>query len=220
MTKKSRDEFKYVKTHNELLETLVQKFDALQTHGASFDAGKTWQALTLAGEVQMLVGDGTKQSLLRLLGIQKTLRYPDTARSAVFEQEGWIGSGPMTAILLNENHPRCVPHCFFTSKPPWLRLVDFRIWWKGDVLETSHGKRISRERLTRVMRNKEGGGHVDGEIDDADYQAVKTDYDPQVRISSPAGPKPLQEVHFATMRQIAWELEQALQPVIASLGEH
>jgi len=207
--------FLHIKTGQELNVELTEKLDELQTLGASYDAGKIWQAKYLAAAVFQLMSHEGNVPILQQLKIRKTLAYVDSRHPMMFTKYSTF-MAPLTAFRMGDGDISVVPMCSLAITPDWLRTVKLNDWWNGDILETSRGKRITRRNLIKLVRNKDGGGHFDPKIDDADYQDTKTDFDPHIRISSPAGPKPLQGVHLATVRQIAWELEQTLMPVIAN----
>jgi len=204
------------RTDQELRTELAEQFEALKIHGASYDEGKTWQAKTLAAVISILMRDGSRNMnpLLQQLGIRKQMLYVDSRGPLLFPEHGAFNA-PLTAIQMGPDGVKVVPHCSVMPDAPWIRRnVAFSDWWGGDVLQTSRGQRITRHRLVNLVRDKDGGAHYDAENKEADYHDVKVDFDPRIRIHSPAGPGPLQGVHLATIRQIAWELEQTLAPVV------
>ena len=218
MPKKSVPKFIYVKTQAELWQELLEQFDALQTHGASYDAGKVWQAKTLASTIYTLLKDGGQPNswvkpLLETLKLRTTIQYLDTRKPMMF-QENSTCMAPLTWVEFTQNEARYVPLCRLSTSSLWHRTVSFRKWWDGDVLQTSRGKRISRARLVDRVRSSDGGGHSDPDIRHEDYQDARSDFEPRQRWVKDGISAPIPNVHLATVRQIAWELEQSLKDIV------
>jgi hypothetical protein len=77
-------------------------------------------------------------------------------------------------------------------------------WYSEAVFFTGNGKALSRKNLIFSLRNQMGGSHVDPTIKDEGN--VTDDIAPFAAMSGGAVPNG----HFATMRQIAWELDASL----------
>ena len=98
------------------------------------------------------------------------------------------------------------------------RTSDFEFWWRTPLVEGSSGAAFSRWDLINIMANQDGGAHVDHALD-ADYQDLELDFlgvqmEHGPHVAQPPRdaipPKALHNVAFASVRQIAFELEQTL----------
>lgn len=91
----------------------------------------------------------------------------------------------------------------------------FAFWWQTPLVEGTSGASFSRWDLVNIMANQDGGAHVDHALD-TDYQDLELDYlGVEVALGqavneSTALPKALNNVAFASVRQIAFELEWTL----------
>lgn len=89
---------------------------------------------------------------------------------------------------------------------PWHRWLSFGKWYEEAIFKAASGRSLSRKNLIASLRNQDGGSHIDGLLRDENYVALKTDPDPRMRGEDQALPR----AHYATMRQVAWELERSL----------
>ncbi|MBP2158270.1 MULTISPECIES: hypothetical protein [Asticcacaulis] len=99
-----------------------------------------------------------------------------------------------------------------------LQPLDFDSWWRTPLVEASSLRQFSRENLILIMANQDGGAHVDAHID-IDYRDFMSDFlGHSVEFGGTDGtmdanwePPPVQNnVAFASVRQIAWEIETTL----------
>jgi hypothetical protein len=97
------------------------------------------------------------------------------------------------------------------------RWLQFNSWWKEPVFHPLSTFDLSRKNLVFTMRNQDGGGYVDPTISNADYVRFKKDGDPLfwqieggVVFGEGAVGVPVANGLSATIRQIAWELDQSL----------
>jgi len=90
----------------------------------------------------------------------------------------------------------------------------FDAWWKTPLVEDSKLKQFSRMDLVLIMANQDGGAHVDPKLD-KDYSDLCEDYlgvqmgfgDPDKMMDIyPALPPAANNVAFASVRQIAYEV--------------
>ena len=104
----------------------------------------------------------------------------------------------------------------------------FSDWWDQEVYETHRGLKLTRKNLVFALRTTDGGSHVDEILSDEAYHWLATKGDANTfavdggivgtisldgsEIGPPPGQdaKPILHGHWATMRQIVWELDDAL----------
>jgi len=113
--------------------------------------------------------------------------------------EGGIGLRP----LLNDGPPCCY------------KEISFSDWWNQIILITPDQDRFTRKSLILSLANKDGGAHVDENLD-SDYERLKEGYwlflneiDGDVITKKFANP------HYLHVRQIGWEILNS--PEILSL---
>ena len=126
---------------------------------------------------------------------------PHVSESAV--QDGWI--------------IRCVPYGHETlNTAPRLSLTD---WWNEGVLTGSGTiKTLSRLQVIRLVRDQDGGAHLDDHIDDPTYVAVHLNgvgfrYKPTAQSEQSL---PVEGAAEATIRQMAYEVIDGLESKVIS----
>lgn len=80
---------------------------------------------------------------------------------------------------------------------------------QGAGLQDCGRTKALTDELIHCLRSEDGGAHVDALLKDEAYVAMLQDASPHVRIDG----RPAPEAHFATMRQIAWEIMKSLEAV-------
>jgi len=106
-----------------------------------------------------------------------------------------------------------VPNCQSAPDklPSWSRQLSFAKWWDEPV--SNAGKRqLSRKGLIWIVRSRDGGAHVDGSLNSDEY--VELIHDPllpgtSVHHGDGTAYTPANS-HWASVRQIAWELDYAI----------
>lgn len=87
--------------------------------------------------------------------------------------------------------------------------VAFEAWWTTPVIVDMKQREITRERLILALANKDGGAHVDPELDDI-YADLSRNGSMKRTYTSGDGWQPLQGVEHATARQIGHEILKTL----------
>ncbi len=179
----------------------------LRTSAAAFDAGVTAEASRLATSIRLLLHEGQGASLLGQLGLKDQLGFTDTATDPIpgnlaptngLAIMGIGGSGPVFHPPLGEGSPRR------QNKP----RKAFEDWWNTVVIIDAAGTTFTRKALVLALANKDGGAHVDPELDAA-YAALSRSGSLGWMISDDTGARPLIESPVpASVRQIAYELER------------
>ncbi len=102
------------------------------------------------------------------------------------------------------------------AESPRGRWAGFQDWWEGVVFHNVNGFNLTRKMLVTVIRNQDGGSHVDPEIRSASYDRfVRVGDHTEYFFGDRSRPVTIKNrghgnVHLKTMRQVAWELEHSL----------
>lgn len=211
---------------SDLEQELREQAEALRSSATAYDSGKLWEAKRLAATAYILVHDGGKnsRSLLGQLGLKGAfLSSADPSTPiplALITVPMRADDGPMTFS----------PH--LDARAAAHRWLPFKKWYRQIVFESGR-LRMSRMNLICTFRHQAGGAHVDQEIKDEAFRWLTINSPYRIDVEPPkdeagqpielppelegffaehSGPVP--NGHYASMRQIAWELDQTL----ASLG--
>ena len=217
-------EFRHVRSRDDLLVELHEQLAALRSSSAAYDSGTLWEAKRLATVAYVLLHDGGRNScsLLGQLGLKgqflSTVRRLDSPPLplAIIKME--MGKGATFAPFLAEHS---------TEK----NFLSFNKWYEEIVFENGHLKQ-KRKNLIFTLRSQAGGAHVDSEIKDEAFQFLSSKSQWVISSNGPGTAKdaagnevpcppelehvfdgldgPVPNGNLATMRQIAWEIDQTL----------
>nr|WP_315384913.1 hypothetical protein [uncultured Sphingomonas sp.] len=205
----------FERSPGELTEELSDQRKALRASCDGYDRGELWESKRLATTVYNLVHEDGQKSLLSSLGIKKNLKFISSSKGFNLEylNLGVVRGGrvspptPLAALMLGENETIFVPMCHSVANIEWCRSLAFGKWYEEGVFETSKGRVLSRKNLIYSLRSQDGGAHIDNMIKNEAYFVLRSDADDRLRSSG----KPIPHAHYATMRQIAWEVEKTLE---------
>ena len=201
---------KVQKTADEVRRNFQHVFRGLLISCESYDAGYKGEAARLAASVYILVHDYGRNSvsLLTQLG-RNSIDFVNTC--VPLNPKNLLTEMPLAMMHLTDGGMEYVPLLGGPPEPPKDLTLPFGRWWEMDVMRDDRRRTVSRRNIVFHMRHCEGGGHVDPKLDEifADIQRANSmgwvfstrnkDFVPEY------GPE------YATMRQIAWEVEQTLQ---------
>jgi len=151
---------------DELLDRLREQVQSIQSSARAFDEGAEWEAKRLAVSIRVLVHDTKRShSLLRQLQLKDRLRFYEIAApdppGNLLSYHGLVGvrfgAGDACYYARLDNGPP-----YPTKQSP------FEDWWGRCVFRDAHGSQFTRKDLVLALANKEGGAHVDQELD-AEY---------------------------------------------------
>jgi hypothetical protein len=163
----------------------------LTRSAAEFDKGAEEEAVRLAGACRVLFSESGGSSLVRQLGVHKTIQLPDTAQ---FDRQV-IGPGLSIQMVGEDERGNdltlpiearggLVDLGQGTGSMRWFAPGDTRMegaawlplprWLSAAAVRGSSGATHSRWDFIRVLTNQEGGAHVDSTID-ADYAQLRAD---------------------------------------------
>lgn len=200
------------RTHQELVQELRNQLAALRKSCAGYDEGDEWEAPRLATVVYTLVNDGPRKgvSVLTQLGIRDRIPF---ASYAVPNPPGNLAPWAPLCMVHFHGAAEYIPK--LNERPADLRRVNFKRWWAEPVFENAAGKLLTRMNLVFHLRSKDGGGHFDAELPPSSYLEMRTNalgfgFGIEGQKLQPMRPT----AHLASMRHIAFEVEQSLLPFL------
>lgn len=200
---------KWTRSRDETIQALKVQRRALRASAQGYDNGDKWEAVRLATAVYTIVHDGSgrSKSLLTQLGLRASLRFISRSRE---NPHNLLPESPFVIARVSSDHCEFLPAMGQGSFP--VHQVQFRTWWTGEIAYRSDQFRVSRRQLVFALRNKDGGAHVDAELDDVGYLLMSRP-SPVSWIFERDGhePEAVLGMELASMRHIAWELERTLE---------
>ncbi len=200
----------------ELLVKLEHQLSALHSSSKAFDAGDHWEAERIAATLYILLHDGGKRTraLFTQLGIKRKIEFLSSSRGMNGEYMPPFGSKgeaipptPLVTFVAEGLGPfKCLPTLDALEGDVMTRYLPFSKWYDEPIYKNGKGQVLSRKNLIFSLRSQDGGSHIDPKLTDESYVSLKTDPDGRVRVNG----LPIENAHFATMRQIAWEVEKSL----------
>jgi len=199
---------KVQKTADEFQKHLREQVGFLQRSADAFDLGYEDEAVRLATTIRVLCHDTAKShSLLAQLEIKDKTDFIDSAFP--YDRANQLSHSGLVQIALRDDGSE--PRAFLDGGlPP--RKVPFDQWWNGIAFVDAQKTEFSRQDLVLALANKEGGAHVDRELDE-DYARLSRFNSLAVfDVRPPSKPVPAANQVPAAVRQIAHELLKALVP--------
>ncbi len=187
---------------------IERKFDnqiaALRSSAKAFDDGEHWEAERMSAAIQTLCHNhGQSVGLISQLG-RDSQKFLDS--SIQWDPFNKHAHSTLISITIGSGGPKWIAE--LDGRPMW--FVDFDHWWTGAVITDGFdkGNTMSRRDLVGIMRNQDGGGHVDPMIDAAYAEMRKS-----VNWSDGSTDKKATvDAEYHAMRQIGHELLKSLLP--------
>ena len=206
----------HAKSRAELKMELEEQLAALRLSCESFDAGRLWEAKRLAATVHILLHDGGRRtvSLLTQLGLRDRTRF--LASGPPINERNLLAEMPLVIMKLATDGASYLPVLNDSPMPP--RWLPFSRWWDEAVLRDQDRRSLSRKNLVFSLRDQDGGAHADATLSDEAYASISRRNGAGWMFAAP-GQSPIDlnpGPHLATMRQIAWEVEQVFVPLVGS----
>lgn len=175
---------KITRSEIELIETLQEQRNFLQSSCKNYDEGNFVEAKRIAAVIHLLVHDpimsnpkrNPTQSLFKQLKIKNDYTFPSIATKNV-SNKSKLAQMPLIGFRLDNTDKenknvhfvaRCNQFEFFKDNLNFSELK-FDEWWEEKVLIDTNNHSLSRKNLISMLRDKEGGVHFDAEISDANY---------------------------------------------------
>jgi hypothetical protein len=209
--------FKHAKTREELLENFRRQVANFRRSCAAFDSGALEEAERLASSIYVLCHDGVNsnsKSLLGMLGFKTKLLFPDSASSRGPRAPDVVQAGPPLLAIKMDANPLFYGAPLGDGEKRMAR-IGFSKWWEAEVYRNVQDQKLSRKNLIFFLRSQDGGGHVDDNIRDESYYRfvkfgdhVSWNDNRTLRVDFAGGDT--SEAAFYSVRQIAWEVDQAI----------
>lgn len=200
------------RTQTDLDLLLQEQLEFLKLSCASFDNGFEGEIKRLAVSVRVLVHDTVASTSLLTLSNKKNVSFFDT--SDPYDDENLLNHSSLVQIHMIAQGAKPKAHLDEDTQPTW---IGFYAWWNGIVLVDSRKNEFSRKDIVLYLANKEGGAHVDHQIDEK-YHNLRTKNALGWVTVLIDGREISGEDHVpATMRQIAHELIKSLDSTYSCL---
>lgn len=199
----------WIRTRAELRTSFQEQFAALQASSRGYDSGDLWEAKRLATTIHILVHDGGKRtvSLLTQLGIRSNLSF--LSSRGEWHENNLLPNMPLTVMQFDDQGIAYFPS--FGIMQEQHQYLSFSRWWDEEVLRDNRRRVLTRKNLVFSLRDQDGGSHLDGHLTDETYVAfARENAAGWVLVKDGQESTPTVGPHLATMRQIAWEVEQVL----------
>lgn len=187
-------------SQHDLERHLEEHYGFLVASSESYDRGSLAEAKRLAVSIRVLVHDTpASASLLGQLGM-KGGTFIDTATER--PQPGIRTSyAGLIGMFLGRGSSKYLPHLDSSES----KTVPFEQWWNAPIIIDFAQREITRRRLILAVANKDGGAHVDPELDDIYADLSRSNS--MGRMYSSDGPwEPIIGVEHASVRQVAHEV--------------
>jgi hypothetical protein len=201
-------------TNAELRRHLQEQVGFLCRSCDSFDAGHEDEAKRLAAVLRVMLHDtASSKSLLGLLGMLPNLLMYDTASH--IHPRNLASTDGLTIMRLTVT-PESGADAGYEAPldeprpdaPACLR--SFSDWWERAAVKDSRGRSFSRRDLVLRVANKDGGSHVDPQLDAA-YAALTRDNSMGWTFGGgDDSPRDFPPPHLASIRQVAHEVLSTL----------
>jgi len=195
------------RTPDELNALLEEQIEFLKLSCTSFENGFTGEIKRLAVSVRVLVHDTNSSTSLLTLANRKTIGFLDTADP--YDDENVLSHSSLVQIHMTPQGAKPKAHLDDALQ---LGSLPFDAWWNGIVLVDSNRHEFSRRDITLYLANKEGGAHVDHEIDERYHNLRNRNSLGWVTVLGDGRQIAGEDQVPATMRQIAHELVKSLHP--------
>lgn len=192
---------------SELEAHLEEQLRFLRSSCAAYDAGDISEAKRVAATIRLLLHDGgSSDSLLGQLGL-KGLAFVDGGDTP--SPRNLLATAGLTGLRISRNDAVHLPKFALGAGPHPPALRTFAAWWTRPAIVDNERVEISRKDLVLAMANMDGGAHVDRSMDRT-YARLSRQNSIGWVAHGPTGSMPILGVEFASVRQIAWEIEETL----------
>jgi|MTBAKMStandDraft_1061839.scaffolds.fasta_scaffold12521_1 hypothetical protein len=228
--KPSTTQHPYIKSQDDYIYHLAEQMQFLKNSMLLFDSGHIYEAKRLALTIRVLVHDTTSSvSLLKHLG-KKDILYYDTAEP--YDPETITIINGMINLISTSYGFDCIAAL---DGKDLKKKVPFEQWWSENVIFTCVKKehfgglvdkdtnleeinyKYTRKALVLGMANRDGGAHIDSELEE-EYKTFTKDHGLGLVNVTPNGEEKFATpVEYAAIRQIAFELEHSIQEVFTDI---
>jgi hypothetical protein len=200
-----------VQTATDYQRHLQDAVNALSLSSAAYDRGFLGEAKRLAATIRVLLHDTTaSKSLLKQMSLKDKIRYytspnPYGAGNLLTEchlvlMQIHFARGSITYVPLLDSFP---PEFSWTELP-------FDDWWTQRVVRDKQLRELSRRDLILALANKDGGAHVDPNLDAVYADLSRRNSLSWEIVTGASTDSPADGPQFACVRQVAHELTKSI----------
>lgn len=164
----------YKQTQDDLEARLKEQIKFLKNSCKSYDEGFDGEGKRLATCIRVLVHDTSKSTSLLQLLKKKDIFFCDTATDYnpqnILPHFGLCQSR-LEIKSVHSGTGSFVPCLDSCLEIHGVRKIKFNDWWEKIVIKDSKSNLFTRKKLVLQVSNKDGGAHVDPELD-SDYAAL------------------------------------------------
>ena len=157
-------------TEDELNSHLREQIDFLRRSSQAYDEGFASEAKRLATVIRVLLHDTRNSTSLLTLLRKKDILFHDT--SLGYDPRNKVSTMGLIMIRVGPDGASYVPP--LDDGPP-IRYskakIAFEEWWNKIVFVDTRGNELTRKDLVLAVSNKDGGAHVDPQLNSA-YAAL------------------------------------------------
>ncbi len=208
------------RSKDELIESFKEQLNFVKKSSAAYDEGDKSEAKRLATHIDILLHDrGKTLSLLTQLGFLSNTKFFSPAHP--YSQGNVLSEARLCMKMLNADGVAYMP-ILDDAFLGWKQL-DFSDWWEEPILilrgsdfQSQNEIGITRKKLIVMMRDKDGGAHIDNLIPKyySDLGSGKS-MGWQYTIGNQEA-KFIPYPHFASVRHIAHEVLKSTGHLIAN----
>jgi hypothetical protein len=164
-----KKETKYKQTKDELNSHLREQIEFLKRSLQAYDEGCISEAKRLAVRLRVLLHDTKKSPSLLTLLKKKDILFYDT--SLDYDPNNLPSTrGPiMMKFTITKTGQKSAEYAPPLDDGPPIRYrkekISFEKWWDKNVFVDIKGNKLTRRNLILAVANKDGGAHVDHELD-------------------------------------------------------
>jgi len=194
---------------SELRKHLDEQLAFLKRSADSYDDGFVDEAKRLAVTIRILVHDTSQsKSLLGQLG-EKTKPFLDTA--APLDMGNILLYGALVQTMMSNKGAAYTPILDSPGPPHPTKLVPFDDWWDRTIFRNKEGQTLSRKQLVLTVANKDGGAHIDPNLNE--FYANLSRHTGLGWVFESADERYIvRQPELAAVRQIAHELIKSIDP--------
>ncbi len=197
---------KVQQTQKELEKHLNEQLHFLEVSADRFDQGDDSEAKRMVVHIRTLLHDTSKsESLLNILGIKEKILFFDSSSNK-------LAIGPYTGLVLKSVGPKGGRYVApLDDLPPTqvFQKVSFSDFWESDIFVDNKGNRFSRKKLVLAIANKDGGAHIDPELDQEYAELTKQNSLGWI-YGNNLESGPIENASAAAVRQITHEILKTL----------
>lgn len=203
-------------TKAELMVHLRDSLGFLEASSASFDAGFVGEAKRLATTIRVLVHDtNNSKSLLGLLNLKTKMGYLNTTHP--FNPKNLLSYHGLVGLRVENGKSRYWAPLGEGAPSRSGKYVFFPDWWNQVVIVDSRKVRFTRRDLVLALSNKDGGAHVDPNLDES-YAHLTRNNSVGWMVSDGTTQMPMPDIERHSTRQIAYELLTSIRRYLERTG--